>query len=135
MNAYKLQVDPEFKSLIAPLDPTERRMLEENLIRDGCREPLSIWNDTILDGHNRYEICCRLHIPFETVQVAVSSREEAIAWICVNQLGRRNISEETRRYLIGKRYGIEKVIGAHNSAGINQHNARDEVIRLPLSRF
>lgn len=127
MSTYKLQIDSEFKSLIAPLDSTERRMLEENLVRDGCREPLSVWNDTILDGHNRYEICCRRNIPFKIVQVAVNSRDEAIAWICVNQLGRRNISEETRRYLIGKRYGIEKVIGAHNSTGKNQHNSRNEV--------
>lgn len=44
----------------------------------------------------------------------------------VNQLGLRNISEETRRYLIGKRYEMEKKISAFNAVGINQ-NYRKEV--------
>ena len=52
----------------------------------------------------------------------MDSRDEAIAWICANQMGRRNITEETRRYLIGKRYEAEKRIGARNIAGKNQHS-------------
>ena len=36
------------------------------------------------------------------------NREEAIAWICRNQLGRRNLSPEQKRYLLGKQYEAEK---------------------------
>ena len=43
-------------------------------------------------------------------RVYVKNREEAIAWICVNQLGRPHITEEMRRYLIGKRCEIEKYL-------------------------
>jgi hypothetical protein len=55
----------------------------------------------------------------------VRSREEAIERICTNQLGRRNITDEARRYLIGKRYIIEKIIGAHNAAGTNQYTRKE----------
>lgn len=39
-----------------------------------------------------------------------SCREEAVAWICANQLGRRNLTEESRKFLIGKQYESEKVV-------------------------
>ena len=104
----KLRIDPEFQSLIPALSQEEFELLEQNIIRDGCREPISIWNDVILDGHNRYKICLQHSIPFNVMQIGVTSQQDAIAWICANQLGRRNISIETRKYLIGKRYDAEK---------------------------
>jgi len=122
---YELKIDTGFKRLIPPLSAEELEQLEQNIIRDGCREPICVWNDTILDGHNRYEICTRLQIPFMIQIMHFENREEAVAWICANQLGRRNITEETRKYLIGKRYEMEKMLGAHNAVGINQHTQKE----------
>ena len=122
---YNLQIDKNFKQLIPPLAQNEYEQLEENIVRDGCREPLCVWGNTIIDGHNRYEICSRLKIPFSLQEVEFNSEEDALAWICANQLGRRNISEETRRYLIGKRYEMEKKIGATNLSGKNQHYIKE----------
>ena len=118
---YELKIDTGFKRLIPPLSAEELNRLEQNIIRDGCREPICVWNNRILDGHNRYEICTRRQIPFRIQHIDFENREEAIVWICANQLGRRNITEETRKYLIGKRYEMEKILGAHNAAGTNQH--------------
>jgi hypothetical protein len=122
---HTLKIDDEFKNLIPPLSPDERKQLEENLLQDGCREPLCVWNKTILDGHNRYEICVRNQIPFKIMHIFLRSREEAIAWVCANQLGRRNITDESRRYLIGKRYKMERIIGAHNAVGTNQYTRKE----------
>lgn len=127
---YNLTIDPEFKQLIPPLMQLERQQLEENIKRDGCREPIALWGNTIIDGHNRYEICRKYNLPFNTIQVDLQSREEAIAWICANQLGKRNISDESRRYLIGKRYAMEKILGAHNSAGLNQYSKSEVGARM-----
>ncbi|NLO40918.1 MAG: hypothetical protein GX115_15790 [Ruminiclostridium sp.] len=123
---YKLKINEGFKRLIPPLSSAELEQLEENLIHDGCREPLCVWNNTIIDGHNRYEICTRLQIPFTIQRIFFKSYEEATAWICANQLGRRNISDETRKYLIGKRFEMEKLLGAHNAAGTNQHKSKED---------
>ena len=92
-----LEVDPEFKALIRPLRKDEYLQLEVNLSIDGCRDPIITWNNIIIDGHNRYEICNRLHIPYAVREMPFENRERAIVWICSNQLGRRNITEETRR--------------------------------------
>jgi len=129
----KLNIDEIFKNLIRPLRKEEYKQLEENIVKDGCREPIIVWNGTIVDGHNRYEICNRLQIPYSVKDMEFTSRDDAIAWICSNQLGRRNISEETRKYLIGKKYEAEKAIGSRNVLGINQYAPIDE--SLPYDDF
>lgn len=119
---YRLKVDAEFQSIVPPLSPDEFNQLETNILRDGCREPITIWDNIILDGHNRYFICKKHDLDFKVHSVCISCRDEAIAWICSNQMGRRNITEERRRYLIGKRYESEKKIGPHNANGRNQYS-------------
>ena len=116
---YNLQINETIKKIIPPLSSEELRILENNIIRDGCREPICIWKNTIVDGHNRYSICTKHKIPFDIQEMEFNSFEEMEDWVCVNQLGRRNISEETRKYLIGKRYINEKIINK-NPKGNNQ---------------
>ena len=119
-----LMIDQEFKSIIPPLSEVEQSSLEESLKREGCREPIRLWNGVIVDGHNRYEICQRYGIPFKTSSLFFPSRADVISWICLNQLSRRNLSGEAFRYLIGKRYDAEKLIAQRrNEAGINQHTS------------
>ena len=38
----EITIDPEFKALIPPLAADELRQLEENILRDGCRDPLVV---------------------------------------------------------------------------------------------
>jgi len=119
---YELKIDPRFRSLIRPLYPKEYKQLEENLMRDGCRDPIITWNGFIIDGHNRYEICTRRHIPFAVLPMSFDCREAVEIWICTNQLGRRNLADEARHFLIGKQYEAEKAISMNrNPLGINQH--------------
>lgn len=118
---YKLKINETYRTLIPPLSCDEYLQLEENIVNEGCREPIIIWDNVIVDGHNRYQICTEWELPFRTQEITFASEEEAIKWICANQLGRRNISEETRKYLIGKKYEAEKVIGARNITGNNQY--------------
>jgi len=134
----QLKVRRIFQRLIPPLSADEYKQLEENLLREGCRDPICIWNGTIIDGHNRYEICLRYNMTFRTESINLENENEVVAWICTNQLGRRNITEETRKYLIGKRYESEKIIGVLNISGKNQHSLGDEVVpeiwAQPVSR-
>lgn len=123
---YQLKINKDFRDLICPLNRNEYLQLEANLLADGCRAPIVVWQGVIVDGHNRYEICTRHGIPFAILEMDFFDREEAIAWICNNQLGRRNISEETRKFLIGKQYEAEKLSASHrNVTGINQHSGKD----------
>ncbi len=94
-----LIIDPEFKSLIPPLAPDEYQQLEQNILNDGCLHELIVWNGTIVDGHNRYEICQKHSIPFKVRNWHFDSRDDAKEWIIRNQFGRRNISDYQRSVL------------------------------------
>ena len=127
---YTLIIDEEFKRLIQLCSSDKHEQLEENILRDGCNEPLCVWNETILDGHHRYEICKRHKIPFKIVYIFLHRREEAIAWICANELTRHNVTEEAKWYLIGKKYETEQVLSACIMTKNNQYMKKHWEIRL-----
>ena len=111
-----LAIDPEFASKIPPLREEELKQLEENILADGVViNPLIIWDGVIVDGHNRYRILQKHpEIQFTTYEKAFSDRYEAIAWICKNQLGRRNLTPQQFKYLIGQQYEAEKCTSNYN---------------------
>lgn len=92
----QIKIDKEFKALIPPLQESELAGLEASILAEGCRDPLCVWDNTLLDGHNRHELCTKHNKPFDTVQVQVSSRDEAKLWIIRNQFGRRNLTDAQR---------------------------------------
>jgi hypothetical protein len=95
----QILIDPEFRSLIPSLTKEELEQLEQNLIKDGCRDALIVWNGILLDGHNRYEICSKHNIIYRTEEKHFESRNEAKEWIIRNQFGRRNLSAFDRSKL------------------------------------
>ena len=99
-----IRIDPEFQSYIPALSAEEYQQLEANLVEDGCRDPIVLWGDVLVDGHNRFEICNRLGLPFETVAKDFPNREAAMDWMDAHQLGRRNLTPDARRLLLGRRY-------------------------------
>lgn len=94
-----MKIDQEFKSLIPALTNDEYKQLEENIIKEGCRDALVTWNDILIDGNNRYEICTKNNIPFKTVVREFESKDAAKQWIILNQLGRRNLSKYDKSIL------------------------------------
>lgn len=94
-----IKIDNEFKTLIPALSKEEFEQLEKNCIAEGIREPIICWNDTIIDGHNRYEIATKHGLKFEKFHKGFDSRDEVIEWMIVNQFGRRNLSAYQRSLL------------------------------------
>ena len=121
----RLVIDPEFRDKIPPLTEDEFTLLEENILSDGAVfSPLIVWDGTILDGHNRYEIIQKHpELTYAVHKVSFANRYEAISWICKHQLGRRNLTPQQKKYLIGQRYEAEKQADAFHG---NQHTLSDE---------
>ena len=97
-----MEYDTDFKSLIPPISKEEHRLLTGNIRKDGCRDPIVIWTETlsngetgrtmILDGHNRYQICKQYKIEFMVTELKLKDMKEARIWVIQNQLGRRNLT-------------------------------------------
>ena len=131
-----LKIDPEFRDKIPPLTETEIKQLEENIVRDGeVREPLVVWNNTIVDGHHRWKIIEKHpEIPYKIKRMEFADKWAAIVWMCQNQLGKRNLTDEQKTYLIGKEYEAQKrSVGAADGFRGNQHSkvVNDQSDHLP----
>ena len=100
MNTANISINEELRSFIDPLADIEYAALERSLRLEGCRDALVLWNDLLIDGHNRYAICQKLGIPFKTVQnTSFSSIEDVQLWVIENNLARRSVSDYQRGVL------------------------------------
>ncbi|UUZ63344.1 hypothetical protein LP414_28830 [Polaromonas sp. P1(28)-13] len=95
-----ITVNEELLAYIDPLTPEEHGALERSLLTEGCRDALVLWGDVLVDGHNRYGICSKHGIPFNTVQNSrFKSIDDVHLWMIDQHLGRRSVSDFQRGVL------------------------------------
>jgi len=95
----QIEIKEEFKKLIPALTKEEYKQLEDNCLEEGIREKIILWNNYIIDGHNRYNIAKQWNLEFETESKNFSSEEAVKEWMILNQFGRRNLSNYQRSVL------------------------------------
>ena len=123
-----LNIDQEYKALIPPLSAEEFAQLEANILRDGCLHPIVTWEETIIDGHNRYAICKKHDLPFKIITMEFDDRDAAMDWMDTNQLGRRNLSPVDFKLALGRRYNRSKKQGARTDITLDQNDTKSEPI-------
>lgn len=90
----------ELRAYIDPLTPEEHEALERSILAEGCRDALVLWGDILVDGHNRYGICQKHGIPFQTIQHPhFKSMDDVHLWMIDQHLGRRSVSDFQRGVL------------------------------------
>ena len=124
--------DVHLQSFIPPLQPEEFALLEESIRKEGVREALLLWDDPargviLIDGYNRAQIVKKLisegESPRYNTKVVDFADFEAVKdWMLVNQLGRRNLTNEQRSYLRGVRYNREKARHGGDRRSSNQND-------------
>ncbi|WP_051624051.1 ParB N-terminal domain-containing protein [Clostridium akagii] len=88
-----IKVNSEFKHLLPPLGEEQKVELEKDIIKNGCLNPLMVWQNILIDGHHRYEICTRNNIPFDLTEMEFKDKLEAMEWAWSNQKNRRNLNK------------------------------------------
>lgn len=123
----KIRIDQEFAALIPDVPEAEAGELERTVLADGeILNPLIVWahNNTLLDGHRRHRLLAKhptLKHPKPIVIGKDWDRQTAHDWIIDHQLSKRNVSDEQRRYLIGKKYAdAKKPVGKPNSDTVTE---------------
>ena len=93
-------INEVLQSYVDPLTDSEYAALERSLLAEGCRDALVLWNDVLIDGHNRYAICRKHHIEFKTIQnTSFESIDDVMLWMIDNHLARRSVSDFQRGVL------------------------------------
>ncbi|MET0329473.1 MAG: plasmid replication/partition related protein [Luteimonas sp.] len=124
----------ELKAYIDPLTADEHEALERSLLAEGCRDALVLWNDILVDGHNRYGICQAHGIPFNTVQnTRFQSMEDVHLWMIEQHLGRRSVSDYQRgvlalrkRDIIAARQQAQRIAALQATPGADSAPPSDE---------
>lgn len=136
-NKFEFIIDSEFQSQIPALTDEEFQQLEENILSEGeVLSPLIVWGNILVDGHNRYKILQQHpEIPYTTRSISCTceTREDVLAWICKHQLGRRNLTPEQKKFLIGKQYHSEKSTRGGNHGNQYTQVANCQIDNLPSS--
>jgi transcriptional regulator with XRE-family HTH domain len=102
-----ITINDELRAFVDPLTDIEYAALERSLLAEGCRDALVLWRDTLIDGHNRYEICQKHGIPFRTVHNNnFASIDDVMLWMIDNHLARRSVSDFQRGVLALKKKEI-----------------------------
>ena len=117
-------IDKEFQSLLPALTKETYGTLEADLLENGCRDAIVLWNDILIDGHNRYEICTKHDIPYNTISKEFAAREEVLIWIISTQVGRRNLTPMQLSHYRGILYRADKKL-VSNTNGKNQYSEVD----------
>ncbi len=92
-----IKLNNELRAYTDPLTPSEYAALERSILAEGCRDALVLWDDVLIDGHNRYAICQKHGIQFNTVQNnSFSTIEDVMLWMIDNHLARRSVTDFQR---------------------------------------
>lgn len=125
----KLKVDDDFKNLLPELTSEQYTDLEKSIVKYGVLSPIIVWGETIIDGHNRHEICLAHHIQnFPVKEMSFDCKADAMQWIVDNQFARRNLTLSEKIILQAKVHAeLER------EAKENQGARTDILVNLPKS--
>jgi len=134
-------INQELRDLLPPLSPEQLEKLEEEIVRDGCTSPLTLWNDILIDGHNRYTICTRRKIPYQTIQMEFSSIDDVKLWMWQHQDNRRSLSTFGRIEFVLKLKQVvvakakERQRGGQGGILLRQNSAEAKETRQELAKL
>lgn len=84
------------------------------------------WGNTIIDGHNRWKIIQKHpELKWTVKQMDFQDKWAAIVWMCRNQLGRRNLTEEQTAYIIKQEYEAQQKTSG--GTGANQYTKKEQL--------
>ena len=138
-----IEIKEEFKKLIPALTAEEFKQLEENILKDGIRDPLVLWNGYLIDGHNRYQIAFKHGLEYKTIDKEFKDDDEVIIWMIDNQDGRRNLTDgwkyklqQIKKEILLKKGKKNMSIGGELKEGLSivdkpllKHNTQKEIAK------
>ena len=105
-------IDEDFHGIWGDLDDETLRALDEEIRRDGFRDPLVYWmhdgKKILIDGHNRLKIAKMRGVGMlPATEIEFKDKSEAAEWIVKHQQNRRNMTDG-QKYSAGLK--LKKII-------------------------
>lgn len=102
---YRILIpENSFRELNIPLPPAQYRDLEKRIRKGLSVEPVPVWHTYVLSGYERYELSEKYHRNYPVNDMHFTRKHEAIAWICRQQLERKDLHRQAVCWLIYRLY-------------------------------
>jgi len=133
----ELKINPELRDFLPRLPLKDFEKLEKKIVSEGYKGlPIYTWNDYIVDGHHRYEICKKHNIEFKSEELILCDNATIVdymEWMLNNQDARRNLTPADRLVAAEKLRGKiadeakerQKEAGKEYGKGINSFRPID----------
>ena len=95
---------PAFDRLVQPMSSTFYNATKEDISKSKEDQVIKVWRGNHLGDKERYEMCLELNLPFVIKNIHLVSENKAAIFICSDQLVRKDLTEEYRKYLIGQKF-------------------------------
>jgi len=128
-------IDREFKFLLPVLDEKAFADLEADILENGIRDSLVLWEGILIDGYNRYNIAQKHNLPFNTVSMEFDSRDEVMIWIIRNQIARRNLTPFQLRYFRGLHYHADRRSKGDNNPRVQNSTKPQNEVSLNTAKM
>ena len=97
----KLQIDPVIEAFFPPLEKAETVVMRQAMVANPLAiEPIRYWRDGginwVIDGHHRLVAARILNVHIYCLEMKFKCRHDAIEYVLMNQLGRRNLPPADR---------------------------------------
>ena len=100
-NNYAIKTLPLFKRMVQPFNVSEVEKTKEDLMNNPDLRVIQTWRGNHLKDEQKYELCKSLSLPVTISELYFESWEEAALFVCENQLERKDLTDEYRKYLVG----------------------------------
>ncbi len=114
MKETKLSVADSFEILFQPLSIEDRQELENKLVTENIPQTVRVWNNTLVEQPDKYNICMEWEIPVSEKPVSYQDELEAGADICERELQRHDLTIEMRTFLTGRLFMYRHEIAARD---------------------
>ena len=118
-----LIITEEFGRLVACLTVKEKEELQQELGRGSAVRPVVVWKRMVLVDQEYYKVLKKYGIPVPVEERDFGSMDEAVKWVCLQQLKREQLTIEMRRYLIGS-LSVAEIALERNRSGGSSGNVR-----------
>ena len=93
-----------FRELNIPISLAQMRDLEKWIKKGVNTEPIPVWQNYILTGYERYDLCEKYHRGYRVTDMFFTRKHEAVAWVCRKQLERKDLCRPAVCWLIYRLY-------------------------------
>ena len=108
LSEYK--VNPTFERLIQPVsEKTEKKLMQMLAVEPDLRT-VEVWNGYHLNDEFKFRKCLQMGLQVQLVNRDFPDDHHAAAYICSEQLKRKDLTSEYKKYLIGQQYMYDEHI-------------------------